>query len=223
MFKLYPIIASLLLLSGCGWGKRWFKRVEEVNNFEKVSLNLAKENRFLKLEINNLKNEVHQLGMKNKYAQISAKIGPSREISSIEKDKDLVRFKDYNWTADELLFVAEVEFERDDFNKSSQFYRALIKHYPKYSKIDDKLLFNAAVSSYESKHFTWSQVYFEKLLKEFPNSSFYLSSKLWWALTLYKIGKKRKFYSKLEEFKELYKNTPEWKILSEHYEKIKNK
>lgn len=221
MLKLYPIIACLLFLSGCGWVGRISDRVEEINHFELVALNLAKENRLLKLQLNNLKSEVEQLKMKNKYTQISAKIGPSRNISSIQKKIDLVRFSDYNWTADELLFVAEIEFERNDYNKSSQFYRALIQYYPKYSKIDDKLIYNSAVASYEGAHFDWAQVFFKKLITEYPNSPFYLSSKLWGALTMYKMGEKKKFRSKLEEFKELYKNTPEWKILSKHYEKIK--
>ena len=61
MFKIYPILASMLLLSGCGWGERWFKRVEEVNNYEKVALNLAKENRLLKLKINDLENKIELL------------------------------------------------------------------------------------------------------------------------------------------------------------------
>ena len=221
MLNFYPILASLLLLSSCGPGNRWFKRVEEVNNYEKVALNLAKENRLLKLKITNLENEIQKLELQNKYASISSKIGPQRRISSVEREKDLVRFKEYNWTAEELIFVAEVEHERNDYEKSAQFFHALIKYYPKFEKIDDRLVYNAALSSFESGHYNWSKIYFQKLIKEYPNSGFYLSAKLWKALTLYKLGKKKTFRLKLQEFKELYKNTPEWKILSKHYEKIR--
>ena len=221
MFIIYPILASMLLLSGCGWGERWFKRVEEVNNYEKVALNLAKENRLLKLKINDLENENQKQKLKNKYSSISRKKAPYRKISSVGDEKDLVRFNDYNWTADELLFVAEIEYERNDFEKSSQFFNALIKYYPKYVKINDKLVYDAAISSFESGHYKWSQKHFDKLIKVFPNSQFYLSAKLWKAICSYKLGHKKNFRSKLQKFKELYKNTPEWKILSKHYEKLK--
>ncbi|TDJ05644.1 MAG: tetratricopeptide repeat protein [Deltaproteobacteria bacterium] len=221
MFKFYPIIAILLFLSGCGWGERWFEKTKEVNNYEKVALNLAKENRLLKLRINNLENKIHTLKLQNKYASILAKIGPNRRISSVEDEIDLVRFKEYNWTAEELLFVAEIEYERNDYEKAAQFYFALIKNYPKYQKINDRVIYNTALSSFESGHYNWSQQSFKILIKEYPNSKFYLSAKLWKALTLYKLGKKKKFRSKIKEFKELYRNTPEWRILSKHYERIK--
>jgi len=222
MLKLYPIMATILFLSGCGFGKKWSDRIKETNQFEKVALNLAKKNRLLKLKINDLENENNQLKLKNKYASISGKIGAHRKISSLDENRDLVRFKDYRWTAEELLFVAEIEFERRDFEKASQFLHALITYYPKFPRLNDKVIYYAAFSSYESgKHYDWAQKFFEKLISEYPESPYYLSSKLWWALTLYKIGKKKKFRSKLEEFKELYKNTPEWKVLSKHYEKIK--
>jgi len=221
MLNFYPILASLLLLSSCGPGKRWFKRVEEVNNYEKVALNLAMKNRLLKLKITDLENEIQKLKLKNKYASISSKIGPHRRISSVEEERDLVRFKEYNWTAEELLFVAEVENERNDYEKTSQFFHALLKYYPKFEKINDRLVYDAALSSFESGHYNRSKKYFQKLIKEYPNSEFYLSAKLWKALTLYKLGKKKTFRLKLQEFKELYKNTPEWKILSKHYEKIR--
>lgn len=223
MLNFYPILASLLLLSSCGPSKRWFKRIEEVNNYEKVALNLAKENRLLKLKINNLENEIQKLELANKYASVSSKMGPYRRISSVDEEKDLVRFKEYNWTAEELLFVAEVEYERNDYQKSAQFFHALLKYYPKFTKINDKLVYDAALSSFKSGHYNWSKKYFQKIIKDYPNSGFYLSAKLWKALTLYRLGKKKTFRLKLQEFKELYKNTPEWKILSKHYEKIRKK
>jgi tetratricopeptide (TPR) repeat protein len=223
MLNLYPILAILLLLSSCGPSKRWFKRIEEVNNYEKVALNLAKENRLLKLKMTDLQNEIQKLKLANKYASVSSKVGPHRKISSVDEGKDLVRFKEYNWTSEELLFVAEVEYERNDYEKSAQFFHALLKYYPKFEKINDKLVYDAALSSFQSGHYNWSKNYFQKLIKDYPNSGFYLSAKLWKALTLYKLGKKKTFRLKLQEFKELYKNTPEWKILSKHYEKIRKK
>jgi outer membrane protein assembly factor BamD (BamD/ComL family) len=60
-------------------------------------------------------------------------------------------------------------------------------------------------------------------MKQYPTSQYYRSAKLWVALTNLKLGEKKKFFATVEEFRKKYRNTNEWKILSNYYEKIEEK
>jgi TolA-binding protein len=213
-FKLAMLWLSLMLFFGCDQGRR----LKKISHLEKKSLNLARENRFLKIRLNNLKNEVHRLQFKNRY--LARKRLQLRDIaSSLQGQKWIEDIK--GWTPQELLFVAEIEYEREDYKKSSQFFHALITNYSDDPEIRDEHIFKAGYAFYKSgENFDLSHRYFELLVKRFPTSAYLLKAKLWNALSLYKMGKREAFKKRLKEFKELYKNAPEWKILSKHYENI---
>ena len=115
-------------------------------------------------------------------------------------------------------------FSNKNFDKAAQFYSALLKHYPKYSAVDDIVLFQAGMSSYEAgADYSEGVSHFSNLVSRYPSSKFYRGAKLWMALSHLKMGKQDMFFATVEEFRKKYRNTPEWRILSDKYEEIVEK
>jgi TolA-binding protein len=201
----------LFSLSGCSYVENLEKRVHQQNKNDGAVLNLAKENRELKSRIMGL-----ELELKKSYVE-PKKI--DRKLSS----ENIKRFQNLEdtWQPDEIIFVAEIEFEREDFEKSSFFFQTLLKRFPDFKSIDDQLLFKAGRSFYQDgKNYKSAKEAFEKIIHEYPSSKYFLQSKLWLTLTYNKLGDKKNFKNDLVEFHEKYQNTPEWKILERNYEKI---
>lgn len=154
---------------------------------------------------------------------------PSRAIASVkpgsfEVKKDLVEWKTYKWSADDMVKIADKEFKGKNFEKAAQFYTSLLNYYPDFKHLDDEFYFKAGISAYESgEHHEWTLKHFGALMEKFPTSQYYRSAKLWVALTHMKMGEKAKFFATVEEFRKKYRNTNEWKILSSYYEKIEEK
>lgn len=222
------LIAILATGSGCELASRVEQRAYQINRYENVALSLSKQNRELEAEIARLKYEVQTLKAKNQFLQLqldekkpSARVPAS--IPSFSVKEDLVKFDVYKWKPDDLLAVAEKEFGKDH-ERSAQFYQALSVYYPGHHKIDDKFLFKAGISAYESgKHPEWVLHNMQTLIEKYPASEFYRGAKLWSAMTYLNLGNEKAFFATAEEFRKKYRNTPEWKILSGHYEKIVQK
>ncbi len=229
----------ILSLSSCDLAQRIEKRAAQINRYEDTALLLAKENRDLKAEINRLKFEIESLDSKNNYLKIKLekqvsefnKAKGARTIASVhpkpapraavDPKNDLVKFDVYKWTPNQILAMAEKEFEAKNFERSAQFFNVFYTNFPGHKKVDDNFLFQAGVAAYESgKHPDWVLTNMEKLVREYPASPFYRGAKLWMALTYLNQGKEDHFFTIVEEFRKKYKNTSEWKILSKHYEKI---
>jgi TolA-binding protein len=163
------------------------------------------------------------------HGEASHAVAPSRAIASIkamplEVKKDLVEYKTYKWSADDMMKIADKEFKDKNFEKAAQFYTSLVNYYPDYKKLDDEFYFKAGISAYESgEHHEWTIKHFSVLMEKWPTSQYYRSAKLWVALTHMKMGEKQKFFATVEEFRKKYRNTNEWKILSSYYEKIEEK
>ena len=157
------------------------------------------------------------------------KAAPSRAVASVkpmplEVKKDLVEFKTYKWSADDMVKMADKEFKDKNFEKAAQFYTSLVNYYPEYKHLDDEFYFKAGISSYESgEHHEWTLKHFSVLMEKWPTSQYFRSAKLWVALTHMKMGDKKKFFATVEEFRRKYRNTNEWTILSSYYEKIEEK
>jgi TolA-binding protein len=200
----------LFTLSGCSYVENLEKRVQQQNKNDGAVLNLAKENRELKSRIIGL-----ELELKKSYVE-PKKI--DRKLSS----ENIKRFQNLEdtWNPDEIIFVAEIEFEREDFEKASYFFQALLKKFPDFKRIDDQLLFKAGRSLYQDGKYKSAKEVFEKIINEYPSSKYFLQSKLWLTLIHNKLGDKKNFKNDLVEFQEKYQNTPEWKILERNYEKI---
>jgi outer membrane protein assembly factor BamD (BamD/ComL family) len=240
VIKTVILIAALGLLSSCSYMKKFKDRAKVINNYEKTALNLAKENRQLKAEINHLSFQIQELKTKNTFLALQLEkkneVRPSRGIASIsetkapiisstkEDDADLVKFEVYQWTPKQLLATAEGDFEKGNYEKAAQFFHAFLEKYPRHELIDDAILFQSGISAYESgQHYDWVITSMTRLMAEYPASRHFRGAKLWIALTYLKKGEKKQFFNTVEEFRKKYRNTPEWKILSNHYEDIVQK
>lgn len=154
---------------------------------------------------------------------------PSRSVASVKPvaldvKKDMVEYKTYKWSADDMVKIADKEFKDKNFEKAAQFYTSLVNYYPDYKKLDDEFYFKAGISAYESgEHHEWTLKHFSVLMDKWPTSQYFRSAKLWVALTHMKMGDKKKFFATVEEFRKKYRNTNEWTILSSYYEKIEEK
>ncbi|PIK16700.1 hypothetical protein [Halobacteriovorax sp. JY17] len=228
--KLTLLTTFLTSFVSCGFVNHIEERSAQINHQEDTILQLSKETRDLQYQISKLKTEIAALETKNQYltVQLKESMGESparaRGIASVaplEDATDLVKFDVYKWKPDQVLAVAKKEFSAKNFEKSAQFFYTYKKQFPGDKKMDDQFLFQAGVASFESgKHYDWAITNFSKLVEAYPTSKFYRGSKLWMALANLKVGNEEEFFIAAEEFRKKYRNTPEWKILSTHYEKI---
>ncbi len=193
--------------------------------YEKKSLELAKENRELRAKISDLAYKMNELESKNKYFASQAS-GKSRSIASVPQmnPDDLVNYEVYKWAPEKLLAIGEKELHFKNYEKSAQFYNELVERFPKHEIVDDRVLFGAGVAAFETgKRFDWSEKHLTRLVSHHPKSEFYRGAKLWLALSQYQQGDHKKFLATVEEFRLKYRNTEEWKILSRYYEDINYK
>lgn len=245
------ILATCLILplvSSCGFEKEIAKIEHKailINKYENVALKLARENRELHAEVKRLEFEIQKLKQETGHKTIAKAdahgsahesahddghgAAPSRGIASVkpvglEVKKDLVEYKTYKWSADDMVKMADKEFKAKNFEKAAQFYTSLVNYYPGYKHLDDEFYFKAGISAYESgEHHDWTLKHFSVLMEKWPTSQYFRSAKLWVALTHMKMGEKQKFFATVEEFRKKYRNTNEWKILSSYYENIEEK
>ncbi|MDD0853683.1 hypothetical protein HBN50_11285 [Halobacteriovorax sp. GB3] len=234
MMNLFLMTMIAALFTSCGAVDFMEQRAAYYNRLEDKSYALLKENEQLKIETARLKSKVKTLESKNYYleGQIqSLKKGiteerPGRGLASVKMvdSNDMVKFDIYKWKPEEILAVADKEFNMKNFEKSAQFYNTFAIKYPSSKSKDDHFLFQAGVASYESgKHYEWTLKHLQTLVKNYPTSQYYLGAKLWIGLTYLKLGDEKNFFGTVEEFRKKYRNTPEWQILSPHYEKIVQK
>jgi TolA-binding protein len=190
--------------------------------YEKTSLELAKENRELRAKISDLTYRMNELDSKNKFFASQAQ-GKSRSIASVPKmdANDLVNYDVYKWSPEKLLAIGEKELHFKNYEKSAQFYNELIDRFPKDQIVNDRVLFGAGVAAFETgKRYDWAEKHLTRLVSNHPKSDFYRGAKLWLALSQYQQGDHKKFLATVEEFRLKYRNTEEWKILSRYYEDI---
>ncbi len=225
----FGLLAVVMLVgSSCKMVARLEDRAEQINRYENVALTLSKENRELRAEIDRLKFEIQTLKGKNQFLELELAEGKPAtrvpaSIPAFQVKEDLVQFNVYKWKADDLLTVAEKEFGKNH-ERSAQFYQAVSVYYPQHHKMDDKYHFKAGISAYESgAHTDWALQHMQTVVEKYPASEFYRGAKLWIAMAHLKMGDEARFFETAEEFRKKYRNTPEWKILSGHYEKIVQK
>lgn len=192
--------------------------------YERKAQVLARENRVLSAKLSDLQYQISQLESKNKYySSLKNKTEASRTIASVpaQNPDDLVSYEVYKWTPEKLLAIGEKELHFKNYEKSAQFYNELIGRFPAHEVVNDRVLFGAGVSAFETgKRYDWTEKHLSRLVKNYPKSEFYRGAKLWLALAQYQQGHHEKFLATVEEFRLKYRNTEEWKILSRYYEDI---
>lgn len=225
------IIGLSSVLTSCQFMQKVESKAKKIVLYEKAALNLSKENRELKAEVSSLKFKIAELEEKNSYLQLKIdgpNGGSGRGPASVnarnvvlEVEQDLVRDSVFNWDPAQLLSVAEVELKKNNFEKSAQFYRTLVKKYPTAKSVNDQVLLQAAIAAYETgKYYSWTHEYIDNILTSYPTSAFFRAAKLYKGLAYLKENNKEEFFKIVEEFRLKYRNTPEWKIVSAHYEEF---
>lgn len=127
-------LGLILGLLGTSFVSCGFKeRARVVNNYERTSYVLSKENRLLRKEVADLKFQINELQNKNEFLGLKIKNKRERTLASIEpadSENDLVEYKTYQWGPEQLLATAMDEFQNKRFEKASQFFKTLITHHP---------------------------------------------------------------------------------------------
>lgn len=229
--KIMIALALSTMFSSCDLMDKIESRAEVINNYERTSLALAKENRELKMVIKRHLSEIQGHKSTNSFLKVKLKDKEKSKnmrglasVAPVSAQDDLVKYDIYKWSPAQIMATAETAFRKKKFEKSAQFFHALAVHYPEYKKINDKFLFQAGVAAFESgKHPEWVIAHLDRLVKEYPASPYYRGAKLWGALAHLKIGNSDRFFDTVEEFRLKYRNTDEWEILSGHYENIVQK
>jgi TolA-binding protein len=226
----YVFLIALMGTSvSCDYIGRVERRASELNALEDKSAALAMKNQELKNEIDRLKFQVSKMETEHQFLQVQLEESNdskvSRSIASVAKfvpkNEDHVKYDIYQWTPDQIKAIAKSEFKKENYVKAAQFYKAFSLHYPNHAEFDDEFLFNAGVAAYESgRYHKWTLDHLNELVSQYPTSKYYRGAKLWMALTHLQMGKRDQFFETVEEFRKKYRNTPEWDILSAHYEKI---
>ena len=234
------IIGTILLsgtLSGCSeediawledkadYKANWQRiryRIKQKKNYKNASLALARENRKLRIKSNKMLFEIQELKaeitlLKNQKTftkKLPTKIEEyGRKIAGTHTTEK-------EWNAEQAFLLAENEFKRKNYSKAFEHFQFFAQKFPQHKRIDDRFLFRTGLSGFEIKRYNKAAWYFEQLVNTYPRSKLYRSSKLWAGLCHYKMGNRNKFIKIAKEFKNKYQNTPEWKVLEAHYEKI---
>ncbi len=227
----FLFFSALTLLVSCDFAQKLESKARSISNYEVSALNLSKENRQLQVKLGQLEAEIQALKTKNNYLSMQledkakASGASTRRIASVgPKKADAVQFDIYQWTPSQLLAMASNEFGRENYDQSAQYYMAFMTNFKGHESINDDFLYQAGVAAYQSgKRPEWVEASLKKLVADYPTSKFYRGAKLWLALNNLKQGKRGEFFQTVEEFRQRYRNTPEWKILSVHYEEIVQK
>ncbi len=226
-FTLFSVLTFIFVYTVGQFGL-WdeFKQTAKtVHHYEYKALELSKQLRVMERENQQLRSEISQLKAEKEHLALS-KSDKKRTIASIPANNpnDLVHFELYKWSAEKLLGVGAQALHFKKYDKSAQFYNALLKHYPNNKVINDKVLFEAGVAAYESKlHYDWAENHFHAIVRNYPKSKYFRGAKLWLALSHFYQGDKEKFVDTVDEFRKKYRNTNEWKVLSKYYEELNYK
>ena len=206
------------------------KTAKTVHEYEYKALEFSKQLRLMQKENQKLRSKIARLEAEKEHLAMNSSgvksLVQKREIASIPNSNpnDLVHFELYKWSADKLLGVGEQALHFKKFDKSAQYYNALIEHYPHSKMLDDKVFFEAGIAAYESgKHYDCAQNHFNIIVKNYPKSKYYRGAKLWLALSHFYQGNQKDFIETVDEFRKKYRNTKEWKVLSKYYEELNYK
>lgn len=224
-FLMFCILLTGLTLVANEFGvwDEFHQTAKTVHNYEYKSLELSRKLRMAEKENYDLKAEIAKLKAEKEHLAMTMKPELKREIASVRipTKNDLVKFSVFKWSPEKLRGVGSKELHFKNYEKSAQFYTALVKEYPNYPGINDQVLYEAGVAAYESgRHYDWAKNHFKKIVQNYPDSKYYRGAKMWLALSHFYTGDEKKFMATVEEFRLKYRNTEEWKLLSRYYEEL---
>ena len=187
---------------------------------------IKNENTTLKLKIQKMEftiarfEEANQLKSESLNREIASE-KKEFEIFSTEKNiKDYVQQDIYNWSPAKLHALAEKEYSLKNYVASSQYGLTLLNLDPKFDLIDENFQFKLGISCIESNTYINEGVkVLTMLVKNYPESMLVVKAKLWRGLAYHRLNNKEEFAAMMEEFKQKYRNTKEWNILKNIYER----
>lgn len=180
---------------------------------------LKKQLAWKQSQLVDLQNQLREEKAKSLLVKVEKK---ARSIASTENE--FVKEELYSLEDSQLKQIAFKYYHKKEYFLASQYFDVLLKEYPESSVIDDQTYYFAGLAYYRSsQELEQSRECFKKVVEEFPNSEFRLQAKIWIGIAYLQIGKEDKFIEVVQEFKEKYRNTEEWKMLSQYYGKMSQK
>ena len=204
---------------------RWQRiryHVRKQKEYKNLSLALSKRNRELRVQNNQMRYNLQELKAELTFVKNPKNSGKkwspmSRNIASLSPKRAPAQMQ---WRAEQAFLLAENEYKRKNYPKAFEYFQSFAQKFPQSKRIDDRFLFRTGLAGFECQRYGQAAWYFQQLVQNHPKSKLYRSSKLWAGLSHLKMGNKEQFVQTVKEFKQKYQNTPEWKVLREHYENI---
>ena len=83
----FPLVLLLMMsFASCNFIDKVALQAEKINNFERVSLKLAKKNRLLQAKINQLQFELEKSRARSEYLALKIK-NPGRDVKAVAKQR----------------------------------------------------------------------------------------------------------------------------------------
>lgn len=190
------------------------------------NIKLEKENAKLIAELNNLRftlDRAQEQGLiKDERYTLSRTMASGQKQFEILNDhvKDYVQQDIYQWSEIKLHSLFQREYTLKNFMAASQYGLTFLNNHLNSNLVNDYFLFLVGISCVQSGYYLHQSVQvFAILLEKFPNSAYIVKTKLWRGLAYYQLKDQRSFNDMIEEFKEKYRNTKEWDILKNIYER----
>ncbi len=137
-----------------------------------------------------------------------------------KKIEDFVKQDIYHWSTGKLSALAEKEYYLKNYLASAQYGLTLLNHMDDKSIADEKFYYQLGISCVESKFYVHEGgEVLNNLITKYPESPLIIQAKLWRGLAFHRLNNKKEFLAMMEEFKTKYRNTKEWTVLKNIYER----
>jgi tetratricopeptide (TPR) repeat protein len=134
--------------------------------------------------------------------------------------KDHVKQEIYQWSQSKLLALSEREYKLKNYEAAAQYAMTLVNIDPNDNQMDENFYYRLGVSCIESKSYlNEGIVALSDLVNKFPDSALVVQAKLWRGLAYHRLNNKTEFLAMMEEFKTKYRNTKEWTVLKNIYDR----
>lgn len=136
------------------------------------------------------------------------------------KVEDLVKQDVYHWSSGKLLALSEKEFNLKNYLAAAQYGMTLLNLNEEQSIMDENFYYRLGVSCVESNLYLAEGVQvLNDLIAKYPESPLIIQAKLWRGLAFHRLNNNTEFLAMIEEFKTKYRNTKEWTVLKNIYER----
>jgi TolA-binding protein len=187
--------------------------------FEKKYLILEKKFKELEFKYTRLTQSEHSARSETSVADNSH--GKSKLFNYTEyPEEDVVVFDVYQWSADKLHSITLKEYQNKNYVKAAQYGMTLLNEYSRDALVTDSFYLMVGMSALESKVYLPESAHiFSTMVDLYPRSSKLVKAKLWLSIAYYRSGRKDHFNELMDEFNAKYRNTQEWNIVQNLFER----